>query len=510
MGTIKLKTNDSFDPQKIFSLKKQSKNGILSFKNRQNQTITFDALTSKTLGDAPFALSATSSSNLPVTFLTEDIDKININNNIVTILKVGTAQISANQYGDINYKEASSIRRSLLINKINQTITFSALASKNCLDPAFALTATSNSGLTVSYASSNTSVATVAGSTVTIITGGTTTITASQNGNENYSAATSVNQLLTVNKINQTITFAAIPTKNQSDGPFALTATSSSGLTVSYASSNTSVATVAGSTVTIVGAGTSTITASQAGDSCYNAATSVNQTLTVNSSKPVVTNPGTLQYYSTQPFSRTLTATNSPTSWSATGLPSGATLNSSGVLSGTVSAAGNYTINVTATNAYGTSSPISFTLSIVTVAQAGLAVATNDHFFAYANTAGTNGCTACYPNAGCQNTANAPFYTTYVSTNLYRRWYSSAGALTPANVCSTTFTSNICKVNAQIYRIGTQNPMGLGDFFVWCWMHNRTLYMNITAGTYPTYRTSSPVNLFCGSRIGSFISFVAI
>ena len=506
MGTIKLKINDSFDNKKIFSLKKQSKNQILSFKNRQNQTITFDALTSKNFGDTPFALSATSSSNLPVTFLTEDIDKININNNIVTILKPGTAQISANQYGDINYKEASSIRRSLLINKINQTITFSALASKNCLDSPFALTATSSSGLTVSYTSSNTSVATVADSTVTIITGGTTTITASQNGNENYNAATSVNQLLTVNKINQTITFAAIPTKNQSDASFALTATSSSGLTVSYTSSNTSVATVAGSTVTIVGAGTSTITASQAGDSCYNAATSVNQTLTVNSSKPVVTNPGTLQYFSTQPFSYTLTATNSPTSWSAAGLPSGATLNSSGVLSGSVSTSGNYTITVTASNAYGTSSSISFILSIVTVAQAGLSVGSDSQFFAYADTLGGNACTACYPFAGCQNTSNAPFYTTYVSTGLLRRWYTT-GACSPANSCVTPNTSNICKVPGQIQRIG-QTTMSLGDFFVWCCMNGRTLYMNLAGGTYPTYKTSSTVSLTCGSRIGSFITFV--
>ena len=408
----------------------------------------------------------------------------------------------------LNIKTSPLSKLLIYRNRYNQTITFSALASKNCLDPAFALTATSSSGLTVSYTSSNTSVATVAGSTVTIITGGTTTITASQDGNGDYYAATPVNQLLTVNKINQTITFAAIPTKNQSDGPFALSATSSSGLTVSYTSSNTSVATVAGSTVTIVGAGTSTITASQAGNSCYNAATSVNQTLTVNSSAPVVTNPGTLQYFSTQPFSRTLTATNSPTSWSATGLPSGATLNSSGVLSGTVSVAGNYTINVTASNAYGTSSSISFTLSIVTVAQAGLTAATDDHFFAYANTAGGNACPACYGFAGCQNTANAPFYNAYVATNLYRRWYTT-GACSPANSCVTPSTSNICKVSGQIQRIGS-TTMSLGDFFVWCCMNGRRLYMNITAGTYPTYITSSNVSLTCGSKIGSFITFIPL
>ncbi|MCA6402768.1 MAG: VCBS repeat-containing protein, partial [Cytophagales bacterium] len=79
----------------------------------------------------------------------------------------------------------------------------------------------------------------------------------------------------------QTITFPALSNKTFGDAPFTLSATASSSLTVSYASSNTSVATVSGNTVTIVGAGTTTITASQAGNTNFAAATSVPQTLTV-------------------------------------------------------------------------------------------------------------------------------------------------------------------------------------------------------------------------------------
>lgn len=75
----------------------------------------------------------------------------------------------------------------------------------------------------------------------------------------------------------QTITFAALPNKFTTDAPFELTATSSSGLPVSYISSDPLVATVSGSTLTIVGEGTTLITASQAGDSNYGPATSVSQ-----------------------------------------------------------------------------------------------------------------------------------------------------------------------------------------------------------------------------------------
>ncbi|MFZ9874410.1 MAG: autotransporter-associated beta strand repeat-containing protein [Candidatus Methylacidiphilales bacterium] len=82
-------------------------------------------------------------------------------------------------------------------------------------------------------------------------------------------------------KSNQTITFGPLLNKQVGDAPFLLTATASSGLTVSYSSANPAVATIAGSTVTIVGVGSTVITASQAGDSAYNAAANVTQTLTV-------------------------------------------------------------------------------------------------------------------------------------------------------------------------------------------------------------------------------------
>ncbi len=80
----------------------------------------------------------------------------------------------------------------------------------------------------------------------------------------------------------QSITFGALASKTYGDATFSLTATASSGLAVSYASSNTAVATVSGSTVTIVGPGSTNITASQAGNATYCAATDVIQALTVN------------------------------------------------------------------------------------------------------------------------------------------------------------------------------------------------------------------------------------
>ena len=80
----------------------------------------------------------------------------------------------------------------------------------------------------------------------------------------------------------QTITFNVLSDKTYGDADYTLGATASSGLTVSYTSSNTSVATVSGNTVTVISAGTTDIYASQVGDATYAAAANVKQTLTVN------------------------------------------------------------------------------------------------------------------------------------------------------------------------------------------------------------------------------------
>ncbi len=98
---------------------------------------------------------------------------------------------------------------------------------------------------------------------------------------------------IAVNKANQTITFAVLSDRTIGDGSFTLGASASSGLTVSYVSSNAAVATVSGNTVTIVGAGSTNITASQAGNTNYNPASAVMRTLNVSDmpSPEITTDP---------------------------------------------------------------------------------------------------------------------------------------------------------------------------------------------------------------------------
>ena len=167
---------------------------------------------------------------------------------------------------------------------LSQTITFDAIPTQNIANATYQLNATASSGLPVSYTSSNTEVATVNESgLITFVAAGTTTITASQNGNEIYNAAVPVSQILIIEKVSQTITFDAIPTQNIANATYQLNATASSGLPVSYTSSNTNVATVNESgVVTFVAAGTTTITADQSGNEIYNAAAPASQNLIIS------------------------------------------------------------------------------------------------------------------------------------------------------------------------------------------------------------------------------------
>ncbi len=92
---------------------------------------------------------------------------------------------------------------------------------------------------------------------------------------------------LVIAKAAQTINFAALAPIGNNITTLALTATASSGLPVSYTSSDSAVATVSGSTLAIVGIGTITITASQAGNDNYEAAANVLRTLDVTLVDPL-------------------------------------------------------------------------------------------------------------------------------------------------------------------------------------------------------------------------------
>jgi hypothetical protein len=104
----------------------------------------------------------------------------------------GTATASAVFYGDAAHTGDTGAN-TFTIGKASQTITFGALGNRTYGDPTFTVSATADSGLTVTYSTLTTSACTVTSSgEVAIVGAGTCTITASQAGDANYAAAPAV------------------------------------------------------------------------------------------------------------------------------------------------------------------------------------------------------------------------------------------------------------------------------------------------------------------------------
>ena len=132
---------------------------------------------------------------------------------------------------------------------------------------------------------------------------------------------------LAVNRLPQGITFGTLASRQPTASPLTLTASSDSGLTVTYTSSNPGVATVNGNVVTLTRAeGVTIITASQPGNGFYLPATSVAQTLAVFASSPAISVPPQSQATcvgANVTFSVTATGQGSPFTyqWRSNGIP---------------------------------------------------------------------------------------------------------------------------------------------------------------------------------------------
>lgn len=257
---------------------------------KRPQTVAFGLPALKSVSDEPFEITGNSTSGLPVTYESSDLTIASVSGNTVTLHGEGVVSITAKQNGNDIWAAANPVSRELTVTaKQLQNISFTALPVKTYGDLPFTLSATSSSGLPVTYTSNESAIATVQGDVLTIHKAGQVTITAHQGGNDSFFAATNVSHVLIINKAAQTVTFPALSDKTFSSPVFPLSATASSGLPVQYASSNPLVATVNDGVATIAGLGSTTIRATQAGNENYFPATAIEQTFTVMKDAQVIT-----------------------------------------------------------------------------------------------------------------------------------------------------------------------------------------------------------------------------
>jgi gliding motility-associated-like protein len=339
-------------------------NGSLTV-TKATQTITFPAITGKTYGDAPFALSATSDASLPITYSVIS-GPATVNGSTLTITGTGNITVAADQAGNGNYTAATQATQSFTVAKALLTVTANSKTKIYLLaNPVLDYTIT---GFVYnednSVVSGNANISTVADINSTPGTYP-IAVTAGNISAANYTFSFADNTL-TVTLAAQTITFPAIAGKTYGDAAFTLGATSDAGLPVTYTVTS-GPATINGSTVTITGTGSVTIAANQAGNSSYAPATTATQTFTVAKATLTVTATGKTKVYG---------QANPTLDYLITGLVNG---DNSSVVSGNAtintvadinSTPGSYPITVTAGTLSATNYTFSFVNSSLTVTKA--------------------------------------------------------------------------------------------------------------------------------------------
>jgi hypothetical protein len=362
------------------------------------QTITFASFLGHTACDAPFTfVLPMATSGLPVTLTVSG--PATLSGNTVTLTgAVGTVVLTASQAGNATFASAPPVTQTFAVvgcavAPTPQTITFASFPGHTACDAPFTFVLpVATSGLPVTLTVSGP--ATLSGNTVTL-TGavGTVVLTASQAGNATFASAPPVTQTFAVvacavaapSPTAQAINFAPLPGHTACDAPFTFVLpVATSGLPVTLTVSGP--ATLSGNTVTLTGAvGTVVLTASQVGNATFALAPSVVQSFAVAEcgTIPIITSPVDVQNYGvpvspnivagtvgTPIATYLITASGSPTSYAATLLPPGLSVNElTGAITGTPTTANTWFTTIQATNATGTGSA---TLIIV-IAPAGVA-----------------------------------------------------------------------------------------------------------------------------------------
>lgn len=272
-------------------------------------SLAIGTIGAKTYGDIPFQIPVTTNSTGGITYSSSNSSVVTISSSgLVTIVGAGTTVLTVVQLTDGSYFE-KTVTSELTVGNASVSLSISGISGKTYGDSPFQITTSSSSTGAVastgsiSYTSSNQGVATVSETgLVTIVGAGSIVITALQGAIQNYNSGSTTSEL-TVGNASVSLSMSEISGKTYGDVPFQITVSSSSTGSISYTSSNSSIATVSETgLVTVLSAGSTTITATQVATTNYNGGSTTGE-LTVNpssASNPVVITGGSgLSYFLT-------------------------------------------------------------------------------------------------------------------------------------------------------------------------------------------------------------------
>ena len=234
--------------------------------NKAKSFITFEEINDKIYGDEPFDLTASATPDLPIVYEVVS-GKAELRKASLSILGAGEIEVEASVAGNENYQSAKASQK-FQVRKASQKITFA-----NLEDIVFAegeiinLSAESDQGLPVSFSVKSGNV-NINGAALSVQSTGEVTIEAQQSGDENVAAATSVARSFEIIKASQAVKFTKIDTKDPTDPPFLLEASSSAEIPMDFKVVSGS-ATLNGDILTITGSGEVVVEAYNEGNQNY-------------------------------------------------------------------------------------------------------------------------------------------------------------------------------------------------------------------------------------------------
>jgi len=154
------------------------------------QSINFNYPGVRYLASPAAPLVATASSGLPVTLTSNTPSICTISDGNLVPVAAGECQVTATQEGNGSFEAATPTQQLFKVLPHPQTITFPSPGFLTLGAPPTTMTATSDSGLAIVYATTTPDVCTVSGDTVAAVSAGQCSLTASQPGNTDYAAAT--------------------------------------------------------------------------------------------------------------------------------------------------------------------------------------------------------------------------------------------------------------------------------------------------------------------------------
>jgi hypothetical protein len=271
---------------------------------------------------------ATATSGLPVTLSVDPSSGRACRMTVVSGFQVvvfgdpGVCVVNANQPGNNSWNPAPQVRQSSIVHgtKQPQTIAFTSVPpGQVAIGDVYTPAAQATSGLPVAFSITGSAgaVCDLDTGVVTFLTAGDCVINADQPGDDAWSAAPRVQQIITAGKSAQLVTFTSTPPADPIIGDtYTPAATATSGLPVAFsiAAGSATICQLDGGVVTFIGRGQCLIDANQPGDTEWSPAPPVQQSVAVRQSQSIT-------FTSTAPAGPIAGDTYTPVATATSGLP---------------------------------------------------------------------------------------------------------------------------------------------------------------------------------------------